>query len=150
MHTMKRLQTEVSRMENEGVPSCTAGPVDSDIYHWKATIEGPSESPYENGLFELEIRFPYDYPFCPPNVIFKTPIYHPNINEKGGICVDILMNNWRPVLTVPEILLSIMSLLTDPNPESPLNIEASNLYKNDRILYNKTARKLTRKWAMTS
>ena len=149
MHTLKRLSVELSTIEREGVSSCTAGPIDSDMYHWAATIEGPSGSPYENGLFQLDIRFPYDYPFYPPLVTFVTPIYHPNINEKGGICVDILQNSWRPVLTVLDVLLSISSLLTDPNPDSPLNVDASNAYVTDRELFNRNARQLTRKCAMT-
>ena len=74
------------------------------------------DSPYDGGVFFLDINFPQDYPFKPPKVRFQTKIYHCNVNDKGGICLDILKDNWSPALTVSKVLLSICSLLTDPNP----------------------------------
>jgi len=77
---------------------------------------GPTGSPYEGGVFFLDIQFPTDYPFKPPKLSFKTRIYHCNINSNGAICLDILKDNWSPALTSSKVLLSICSLLTDCNP----------------------------------
>lgn len=109
---------------------------------------GPADSPYQGGIFQLEIHFPVDYPFKPPKVRFLTKIYHPNVNASGGICVDILKDQWSPGLTISKVLLSICSLLTDPNPDDPLVPEIANVYKDDRERYEATARKWTRDYAM--
>ena len=81
---------------------------------------GPADSPYAGGVFFLDITFPPDYPFKSPKVIFKTRIYHCNINSKGEICLDILKDNWSPALTISKVILSICSLLTDCNPSESL------------------------------
>ncbi|KAK4386862.1 Ubiquitin-conjugating enzyme E2 5A [Sesamum angolense] len=102
------------------LPSRKEGPVGEDMFHWQATIMGPSDSPFSGGVFLVTIHFPPDYPFKPPKVSFKTKVYHPNINSNGSICLDILKDQWSPALTVSKVLLSICSLLTDPNPDDPL------------------------------
>ena len=83
-----------------------------------ACVQG--DSPYAGGVFFLSITFPTDYPFKPPKVSFTTKIYHPNINANGSICLDILRDQWSPALTISKVLLSICSMLTDPNPDDPL------------------------------
>ncbi|KAI3365334.1 hypothetical protein L3Q82_010419, partial [Scortum barcoo] len=101
-------------------------------FHWQATIMGPGDSPYQGGVFFLTIHFPTDYPFKPPKVAFTTKIYHPNINSNGSICLDILRSQWSPALTVSKVLLSICSLLCDPNPDDPLVPDIAHIYKNDK------------------
>ncbi|KAJ4145099.1 hypothetical protein LMH87_003959 [Akanthomyces muscarius] len=128
--------------------SCSAGPVGEDLFHWQATIMGPSDSPYSGGVFFLAIHFPTDYPFKPPKVNFTTRIYHPNINSNGSICLDILRDQWSPALTISKVLLSICSMLTDPNPDDPLVPEIAHVYKTDRPRYEATAREWTRKYAV--
>ena len=120
------------------------------VYNWQATIMGPPDSPYAGGVFFLSIRFPPDYPFKPPKVSFTANcrIYHPNINSNGNICLDILKDQWSPALTISKVLLSVCSLLTDPNPDDPLVPEIAQLYKTDRAKYEATAREWTRKYAM--
>ena len=95
-------------------------------------IMGPSDSPYQGGVFFLDIQFPPDYPFKPPKCQFKTKVYHPNINANGGICLDILKNQWSPALTTTKVLLYISSLLSDPNPDDPLVGEIAALFKSNK------------------
>ena len=109
---------------------------------------GPDESPYSGGLFFLKIQFPQDYPFKPPKCQFTTKIYHPNIHGNGSICLDILKDQWSPALTISKVLLSISSLLCDPNPDDPFVPAIANEYKNDRTKYDASAREWTRKYAM--
>lgn len=138
------------------------------------TKASQSDSPYSGGVFFLAIHFPTDYPFKPPKVNFTTRIYHPNINSNGSICLDILRDQWSPALTIskgmlftnrprralvlparrtamtnpPLVLLSICSMLTDPNPDDPLVPEIAHVYKTNRSQYESTAREWTRKYAI--
>ncbi|XWS13033.1 hypothetical protein CRYUN_Cryun36dG0002500 [Craigia yunnanensis] len=123
-------------------------PVAEDMFHWQATIMGPSDSPYAGGVFLVTIHFPPDYPFKPPKVAFRTKVFHPNINSNGSICLDILKEQWSPALTISKVLLSICSLLTDPNPDDPLVPEIAHMFKTDRAKYEATARSWTQKYAM--
>ncbi|KAL5061258.1 hypothetical protein RYX36_032862 [Vicia faba] len=130
------------------VSSTTIRPVAEDMFHWQATIMGPPDSPYAGGVFLVTIHFPPDYPFTPPKVAFRTKVFHPNINSNGSICLDILKEQWSPALTISKVLLSICSLLTDPNPDDPLVPEIAHMYKTDRSKYETTARSWTQKYAM--
>ncbi|RKF74038.1 Ubiquitin-conjugating enzyme E2-16 kDa [Golovinomyces cichoracearum] len=153
---LKRINKELLDLGRDPPSSCSAGPSgDNDMYilihyqpqfHWSATIMGPSESPYSGGVFFLAIHFPTDYPFKPPKVNFVTRIYHPNINSNGSICLDILRDQWSPALTISKVLLSICSMLTDPNPDDPLVPEIAHIYKTDRSRYEATAREWTCKY----
>ncbi|KAL2299529.1 hypothetical protein Nmel_014192 [Mimus melanotis] len=124
--------TELNDLARDPPAQCSAGPVGDDMFHWQATIMGPNDSPYQGGVFFLTIHFPTDYPFKPPKVAFTTRIYHPNINSNGSICLDILRSQWSPALTISKVLLSICSLLCDPNPDDPLVPEIARIYKTDR------------------
>jgi ubiquitin-conjugating enzyme E2 D/E len=143
----KRINKELLDLQKDPPANCSAGPVGDDIFHWQATLIGPSDSPYSGGLFFINIHFPPDYPFKPPKVSFQTKVYHPNINSNGGICLDILKEQWSPALTISKVLLSICSLLTDPNPDDPLVPEIARIYKNDRRTYVETAQAWTQKFA---
>lgn len=144
----RRLQREYEEIQRDPPANCTAGPVsDADFFTWEAMIFGPADSPYQGGMFKLHIRFPSDYPFKPPIVTFKTKIYHPNINAAGGICLDILKTQWSPALSISKVLLSILSLLTDANPNDPLVPDIANIYKRDRASYDATAREWTQMYA---
>ena len=114
---------------------------------WGGTIVGPAGTPYANGLFHLDIAFPGDYPFKPPHITFKTRIFHPNINSRGEICLDILKGEWSPALTIANVLLSICSLLNDPNPDDPLMPDIAAMYRGDRQRYLNVAHSWTMKFA---
>jgi ubiquitin-conjugating enzyme E2 D/E len=136
MSTIQRLNKELLDINNNPPTNCSAGVIDDDIFHWQATIIGPEGTPYHNGVFELRIDFPQDYPFKPPNVVFTTKIFHCNINSNGNICLDILKEQWSPALTISKVLLSICSLLNDQNPNDPLDSDAAELYlKNHNKFY---------------
>lgn len=143
--SIKRLERELKNIMKEPPCNCSAGLIDGDLYKWIATIIGPEGTPYEGGVFKLKIAFSDKYPMKPPRVFFETRIFHPNINEKGNICLDILKNNWSPVITVSKLLLSISLLLDKPNFDDPLNIKASNLYNNNKIEYFRYTQEFTRK-----
>jgi len=145
---LKRINKELQDLGRDPPAQCSAGPVGDDLFHWQATIMGPPESPYQGGVFFLTIHFPTDYPFKPPKVAFTTRIYHPNINSNGSICLDILRSQWSPALTISKVLLSICSLLCDPNPDDPLVPEIARIFKTDRDKYTELAREWTRKYAM--
>lgn len=81
----------------------TAGPIGDDMFNWRATIIGPKESPYEDGIFNLKITIPPDYPFKPPHIQFETQIYHPNVSQQGSICLDILKTTWSPALKLSKV-----------------------------------------------
>lgn len=146
---LKRINKELQDLKKDPPGSCSAGPVrdGQDMFHWEATINGPTDSPFEGGLFFLTIMIPTDYPFKPPKVCFKTKIYHPNINSNGSICLDILRSQWSPALTISKVLLSICSLLNDPNPDDPLVPDIARLFKTNRGEYNRNAKEWTRKYA---
>jgi ubiquitin-conjugating enzyme E2 D/E len=144
---LKRLQKEVSEIQKDTPVNCSAGPNNNDLFNWEATIIGPTETPYEGGIFKLKILFPADYPFKPPKITFETPIYHPNINSNGGICLDILKDQWSPALNITKVLLSICSLLDEPNPDDPLMPEIAQLFKSNKAEFNRLAREHTIKHA---
>lgn len=143
MSTLKRINIELQEMNEFPPYNCSAGPISDDIYVWQATILGPSGSPYENGIFNLKIEFPQNYPFKPPNIYFTTKIYHCNISNNGSICLDILKEQWSPALTISKVLLSICSLLNDPNPDDPFIPEIANLLKNNKEDHDNTAKTWT-------
>ena len=138
--TLKRIQKEIAdiahSLHKEISENISAGPSNqNNLLVWDAVIIGPVGTAYEGGIYRLKINFPKDYPFHPPVIKFVTKVFHPNIHENGEICLDILKNHWSPAYTISQTLLSIVSLLSDPNPEDPLNTEAANLYKTDRYQY---------------
>ena len=148
MSTLKRIQKELKEITENPPYHCSAGILEENIYNWSASIIGPENSPYKGGIFKLLINFPEDYPFHPPKIRFVTKIYHCNVNNSGGICLDILKDQWSPALTISKILLSICSLMDDPNPDDPLMPEIADLYKNNRAKHNLNAVLYTEQYAL--
>lgn len=145
--TTKRIMKEFATMTKSPPPNVSAAPIDeSDMYKWQAIIFGPANSIYAGGVFKLSIVFPSDYPFKPPRIEFLTKIYHCNIVNKY-LCIDILKTQWSPALTIDKVLISIVSLLLDPNPKDPLNREAADKFMNNKAEYNRIAQEWTKRYA---
>ena len=133
----RRLINDFKRFEKEETSGIFASPQENNILCWEAVIFGPDDTPWEGGSFKLILEFSEEYPTKPPVVKFISPMFHPNIYGDGKICLDILSNQWSPIYDVHTILASIQSLLTDPNPDSPANAEASRLYTENIQEYYK-------------
>ncbi|XP_028631707.1 ubiquitin-conjugating enzyme E2 B isoform X1 [Grammomys surdaster] len=97
----------------------------------------PEGTPFEDGTFKLVIEFSEEYPNKPPTVRFLSKMFHPNVYADGSICLDILQNRWSPTYDVSSILTSIQSLLDEPNPNSPANSQAAQLYQENKREYEK-------------
>ncbi|KND02662.1 uncharacterized protein SPPG_08956 [Spizellomyces punctatus DAOM BR117] len=124
----KRLQNELMSLMMAGIPGISAFPDADDLTCWTATIHGAPGTVYEGLKYKLSMKFPATYPYNAPTVTFKTPCFHPNVDMNGGICLDILKDKWSAVYTVQTILVSLQSLLGEPNNDSPLNNEAAELW----------------------
>ncbi|GAA5970455.1 hypothetical protein JCM11641_001717 [Rhodosporidiobolus odoratus] len=127
----KRLQSELmALMLTPPAPGITAFPEsDSDMTYWVGRLAGAEGTPYEGQTYKISLRFPTEYPYKPPVVKFESPCFHPNVSLPGGdLCLDILQTLWSPALTVSSLLVSIQSLLGEPNNASPLNPLAAELW----------------------
>ncbi|XP_062397553.1 ubiquitin-conjugating enzyme E2 T isoform X2 [Sardina pilchardus] len=115
-------------------------------------IVGGANTPFEGGLFALEIKIPERYPFEPPKIRFLTPIYHPNIDNAGRICLDALKlppkGAWRPSLNISTVLTSIQLLMAEPNPDDPLMADISSEFKYNKQVYLDKAKSWTEKHAI--
>jgi ubiquitin-protein ligase len=147
--TNARLNTEFKGIIMNPPLGVTAGlKNDNNLFEWVATIAGPSATPYDGGIFTLNITFPLTYPFQPPKMTFVTPIYHCNINRYGEICLDLLKEAWSPSLTIEKMLLCVSSLLAAPNPTDPLVPDIAHLYESNRVEHDRIAREHTIRHAM--
>ncbi|GLJ29654.1 hypothetical protein SUGI_0584750 [Cryptomeria japonica] len=148
-----RMQREIKLLHSDPPPGVCAWPANQNLLnHLEAQIEGPEGTVYAKGVFKLEIQVPERYPFEPPNVRFVTPIYHPNIDSGGRICLDILnlppKGAWRPSLNIATVLASIGLLLSEPNPDDGLMCDISAEYKHNRSTFDQKARSWTQKYAV--
>ena len=132
---LKRINKELQDLGKDPPSNCSAGPVGDDLFHWQATIMGPDDSPYAGGVYFLNIHFPANHPFEPPKINFTTRIYHCNINANGGICLDILKDQWSPALTIKTALLSLQALMCSPEPDDPQDAEVQPPLQCPRFSY---------------
>ena len=129
---------------------------ESNYFEWRATLRGPKDTSYKNGLYVLKITFPMDYPNHAPEVCFKTPIYHVNVNPQkptfkgaealGHVCISTL-NWWKPEYKMREVLTNIFGLFYMANPDSPYGLDRANEFRNNRALYEEKAKYFTEKYA---
>eukprot|EP00010_Vexillifera_abyssalis_P004373 CAMPEP_0201552770 /NCGR_PEP_ID=MMETSP0173_2-20130828/17719_1 /ASSEMBLY_ACC=CAM_ASM_000268 /TAXON_ID=218659 /ORGANISM="Vexillifera sp., Strain DIVA3 564/2" /LENGTH=142 /DNA_ID=CAMNT_0047963315 /DNA_START=49 /DNA_END=474 /DNA_ORIENTATION=+ len=129
---MKRLQSELMDLMMDGPPGVAAFPDDDDLFCWAATISGVADTVYEGYSFKLRLEFSSEYPFRAPVVTFTDACFHPNVDNQGNICLDILKEKWSAAYNVKTVLLSIQNLLADPNNDSPLNGYAAALWANQK------------------
>ncbi|KAK1373614.1 putative ubiquitin-conjugating enzyme E2 C [Heracleum sosnowskyi] len=136
----QRLQKELMCLMMSSDVGVSAFPEGESIFTWIGTIEGGRGTMYEGLSYKLSLRFPIDYPFKPPQVKFETMCFHPNVDQYGNICLDILQDKWSSAYDCRTILLSIQSLLGEPNIDSPLNSSAAALWNNQED-YRRMVRK---------
>ncbi|XP_075521292.1 ubiquitin-conjugating enzyme E2 20-like [Primulina tabacum] len=138
---LRRLQSELMALMMGGDADISAFPEEDNIFCWKGTITGSKDTVFEGTEYKLSLSFPADYPFKPPKVKFETSCFHPNVDLHGNICLDILQDKWSSAYDVRTILISIQSLLGEPNTSSPLNTAAASLWENQGE-YRKMVEKL--------
>jgi len=136
MNVTKRLQSELMSLMMSNSKDLAAFPDADNLFKWSASIRGATGTVYEGLVYKLKFEFSSEYPYKAPLVRFETPCFHPNVDNSGYICLDILKENWSAVYNVQTILLSIQSLLGEPNADSPLNQHAAQLWA-DRGEYKK-------------
>jgi len=155
----KRLMQEYKELTVNPPEGITAGPIDEDnFFEWEALIMGPTSTDYEGGLFTATLSFPYDYPLNPPKMKFVCDIWHPNVYPNGEVCISILhepgddpnqyessVERWSPVQSVEKILLSVVSMLAEPNVDSPANIDAGKMWRENRKQFRDKAQQCVRK-----
>lgn len=138
---VRRLHLDLRRIAADPPEGCHACPKGSDIYIWEGMIYGPIDTPFEGGVFEIDLVFDDSYPLVPPKCKFRTPLFHPNVYPDGQVCVDILGNRWMPSYGVAALLVSLQSLLALPGThdrtEAAANPEAERLYVTDRHRYDR-------------
>ncbi|CAL6003282.1 Ubiquitin-conjugating_enzyme E2 [Hexamita inflata] len=146
MSNIRRIQKDLKDFKENPLTYCTGGPVGDNLCKWQIIIDGPQHSPYEGGKFKIAVDLS-EYPLKAPIVVFETKIFHPNVDNEGVVCLEILKKEWSPILTIQKVIIQIYSLLNDPNPDSPLNAEAARLLKDSQVEFVETVRKNVRLYA---
>ncbi|KAM9458937.1 ubiquitin-conjugating enzyme E2 R1-like isoform 2-T2 [Salvelinus alpinus] len=162
--SQKALMLEMKSLQEEPVEGFKITLVDeADLYNWEVAIFGPPNTHYEGGYFKARIKFPIDYPYSPPAFRFLTKMWHPNIYENGDVCISILhppvddpqsgelpSERWNPTQNVRTILLSVISLLNEPNTSSPANVDASVMYRKWRDSKDREYAEIIRKQVLAT
>lgn len=147
----QRLTRELSKITNSPPQGICVFAKNEKFDVLEAKITGPKETPYQNGVFSLEIIVPEKYPFAPPSIKFVTKIYHPNIDDNGRICLDLIKmppaGNWKPTIGLEGLLIAIRMLLETPNPDDPLMADIAQEFKNHNTDFVEKARMFTEKYA---
>ncbi|XP_042907899.1 ubiquitin-conjugating enzyme E2 G1 [Parasteatoda tepidariorum] len=153
------LRKQLNELKKNPVEGFSAGLIDdNDIYKWEVLIIGPPDTLYEGGFFKAHLYFPKEYPLRPPKMKFITEIWHPNIDKTGDVCISILhepgddkfgyekaSERWLPVHTVETILISVISMLADPNDESPANVDAAKEWRENYTEFKRKVARCVRK-----
>uniref|UniRef100_A0A023F9P6 Ubiquitin-conjugating enzyme E2-18 kDa n=1 Tax=Triatoma infestans TaxID=30076 RepID=A0A023F9P6_TRIIF len=141
----RRLQKELNDIMGAGMKSFRDIRVDeNNMFLWRGLIV-PENPPFNKGAFKIEIQFPNEYPFKPPRIRFKTKIYHPNIDEKGQVCLPIIGEKWKPATKTEQVIQSLIALVNDPEPDHPLRADLAEEYAKDKAKFMKNADDYTKK-----
>lgn len=158
MRAMQQIQEEYRDLKENPIANIGVSvglPNPDNIFQWRCTMIGPQDSPYKGGLFYLKILFPENYPQCRPEILYVTPIYHVNVNQKqtepggekvGHICVSSL-NFWTPDTRIKQVLTDIFTLFYLGNPDSAYGIDRGIEMKNMPALYEEKIQYFTKKYA---
>lgn len=146
MAASRRLQKELSDLQKSTVKSFRNVCVDeTNMLLWRVLLV-PDNPPYNKGAFHIEINFPAEYPFKPPKVLFKTKIYHPNIDEQGQVCLPIIQaEHWKPATKTEQVIQALVALVNDPEPEHPLRTDLAHEFSDDHKRFLKNAEEFTKK-----
>ncbi|KAK6330670.1 Ubiquitin-conjugating enzyme E2 1 [Orbilia javanica] len=141
----RRIGKEMEDLRKDALSGMSAEPIGDDISHLRGSFKGPPGTPYEGGIYHVDIKIPNEYPFKPPQMRFETKVWHPNVSSQtGAICLDTLSAAWSPVLTIKSALLSLQSLLATPEPKDPQDAEVAGM-----LLRNpKQFEEIARQWAV--
>eukprot|EP00879_Flechtneria_rotunda_P002966 GHRR01003183.1.p1 GENE.GHRR01003183.1~~GHRR01003183.1.p1 ORF type:complete len:195 (+),score=55.08 GHRR01003183.1:328-912(+) len=147
-----RIQKELKEIANDKASGVTAELLsESNLLHLIGNVPGPKDTPYEGGVFKVDIQLDTHYPFAPPKMKFTTRVWHPNVSsQSGAICLDILKDQWSPALTLKTALLSLQALLASPQPDDPQDAVVANQYRTDKSTFDKTAKYWTEAFARPS
>lgn len=148
MAAARRLQKDLLDVKKSGLKAFRDIQVnEQNLFAWQGLIM-PESAPYNKGAFKIELNFPPEYPFKPPAITFKTRIYHPNVDEKGQVCLPmILPENWKPATKTEQVIQGLVALVNDPEPDHPLRAELAEEFVKDRKKFNKNAEDFTKKYA---
>ncbi|OMJ75467.1 hypothetical protein SteCoe_25389 [Stentor coeruleus] len=155
-YAIARLRSEYRELTQNEDTGFSVGLNNDNWFIWSVSFPGPEDTPYEGGFYLARLTFPTDYPNSPPEMVFETEMWHPNIYSDGKVCISILhppgddifnpnessSERWRPILGVEAILLSVTSMLNDPNLDSPANIDAAIHCRDDKQGYIRKVRRL--------
>nr|XP_024218216.1 ubiquitin-conjugating enzyme E2 L3-like [Halyomorpha halys] len=148
MAATKRLQKEFRELKNSGLQAFHDIQInEGNILHWHGLLL-PDAAPYNKAAFKVEIIFPAEYPFKPPKITFKTKIYHPNVDEKGQVCLPIIsVENWKPPTKTDQVIQALLDLVNEPEPDHPLRADIAEEYLRDKKNFLKNADEFTKKFA---
>ncbi|KAH9043507.1 ubiquitin-conjugating enzyme/RWD-like protein [Lactarius deliciosus] len=145
---LRRVNKEIADCKNDKSSNINIELIDNSPFHLLGSFDGPQDTPYDGGHFEIDIVIPESYPFQPVKMKFITKVYHPNVSSaSGAICLDILKDAWSPVLTLKSTLISLQSLLCSPEPNDPQDAEVAKHYMTSRTSFEDTARYWTHVYA---
>jgi len=146
MAATRRLQKELQDIRKAGLKSFREIVVDEqNVLQWQGLLV-PDAPPFSKGAFKIDIQFPAEYPFKPPKISFKTRIYHPNVDEKGQVCLPIVAaENWKPATKTDQVIQALVALINEPEPEHPLRGDLAEEYLKDRKKFMKNAEDFTKK-----
>nr|4L83_A Chain A, Ube2i2 protein [Brugia malayi] len=114
-----------------------------NLFIWECAIPGKKGTIWEGGLYKIRMQFKDDYPSTPPKCKFDPPLFHPNVYPSGTVCLSILDENkdWKPSISVRQLLIGIQDLLTNPNVDDPAQADAYQIYCQNRVEYEKRVRR---------